>query len=172
MAQLSLSAKKMAIMVSAGFDETQFINIQKSMMSSNAWLKVISNKPGLVNGANDGMLGMAYPVDAVLSETLAIDYDGLIIPGGKAHIEKLLAEPHAMRILRAFLREDMPVLFIEEAAQILSEIESDVQESDFESGADISIVRNVVKASAAASAPSALAALAQALAYSEEADAA
>ena len=172
MAQLSLSAKKMAIMVSAGFDETQFINIQKSMMSSNAWLKVISNKPGLVNGANGGMLGMAYPVDAVLSETLAIDYDGLIIPGGQAHVEKLLSEPHAMRILRAFLREDMPVLFMEEAVDLLSAIESEVQESDFESGADISIVRNVVRATAQASAPSSLSALADALAYSEEAAAA
>ena len=88
MAQQSLSAKKMAIMVSAGFDEDQFINIQKSMMSSNGWLKVISNKPGLVNGTNNGMLGMAYPVDAVLSETLAIDYDGLIIPGGASTYRK------------------------------------------------------------------------------------
>ena len=171
MAQHSLSAKKMAIMVSAGFDETQFINVQKSMMSQNGWLKVISNKPGLVNGANNGMLGMAYPVDAVLSETLAIDYDGLIIPGGAAHIEKLKSEPHALRILRAFLREDMPVLFIEEALELLGETESDIASSDF-SDDDVSLVKNVVRASASASMSAALSSLAQALSFSEEEQAA
>lgn len=171
MAQHSLSAKKMAIMVSAGFDETQFINVQKSMMSQNGWLKVISNKPGLVNGTSNGMLGMAYPVDAVLSETLAIDYDGLIIPGGAAHIEKLKGEPHALRILRAFLREDMPVLFIEEALDLLGEADSDIVSSDF-SDDDVSLVKNVVRASASASMSAALSSLAQALGYSEEEQAA
>ena len=171
MAQHSLSAKKMAIMVSAGFDETQFINVQKSMMSQNGWLKVISNKPGLVNGANNGMLGMAYPVDAVLSETLAIDYDGLIIPGGAAHIEKLKSEPHALRILRAFLREDMPVLFIEEALELLGETDSDIASSDFNDD-DVSLVKNVVRASASASMSAALSSLAQALSFSEEEQAA
>ncbi len=171
MAQQSLSAKKMAIMVSAGFDETQFINIQKSMMSQNGWLKVISNKPGLVNGTNNGMLGMAYPVDAVLSETLAIDYDGLIIPGGAAHIEKLKAEPHALRILRAFLREDMPVLFVEEAVDMLADVESEISASDF-NDEDVSLVKNIVRASGSASMSSALSSLAHALGYSEEEQAA
>ena len=171
MAQQSLSAKKMAIMVSAGFDETQFINIQKSMMSQNGWLKVISNKPGLVNGSKDGMLGMAYPVDAVLSETLAIDYDGLIIPGGASHIQKLIAEPHAMRILRAFLREDMPVLFVGEASQMLDELDASINASDFGDD-EISLVKNVVCANGNASMSTALNALAQALSFSEEEQAA
>ena len=171
MAQLSLSAKKMAIMVSAGFDETQFINIQKSMMSQNGWLKVISNKPGLVNGTKDGMLGMAYPVDAVLSETLAIDYDGLIIPGGAAHIEKLAAEPHALRILRAFLREDMPVLFVAEAFDLLAETDSEISASDFNDDA-VCLHRNVVRAASDASMTTALTTLAQALGFSEEEQAA
>lgn len=171
MAQQSLSAKKMAIMVSAGFDEAQFINLQKSMMSQNGWLKVISNKPGLVNGTANGMLGMAYPVDAVLSETLAIDYDGLIIPGGAAHVEKLKGEPHALRILRAFLREDMPVLFIDEAIDMLGEIETDVALSDF-SDDDVSLQKNIVKASGNASMSAALYSLAEALSYSDEEQAA
>ncbi|MGC6516587.1 MAG: DJ-1/PfpI family protein [Candidatus Puniceispirillaceae bacterium] len=171
MAQSSLSAKKMAIMVSAGFDETQFINVQKSMMSANAWLKVISNKPGLVNGSNNGMLGMAYPVDAVLSETLAIDYDGLIIPGGASHIEKLKSEPHAIRILRAFLREDMPVLFIDDAVSMLSDVEAEISVSDFGDD-DVNLVKNVVSVTANASMSAALSSLADALSYSDEEQAA
>lgn len=171
MAQQTLSAKKIAIMVAANFDETQFINIQKAMMASNAWLKVVSNKSGLVNGAKDDMLGMAYPVDALLSETLAIDYDALIIPGGAKHIAALAQEPHAMRILRAFLREEMPVLFIDDATSLLSEAGSDITDSDFGDDA-VSAVKHVVKANADASLTEALSLLAEAFTASDEEQAA
>lgn len=172
MSQQSLSAKKLAIMVSAGFDEAQFIAMQKSMMAANGWLKVISNKPGLVNGANGGMLGMAYPVDAALSETLAIDYDGIIIPGGAAHIAKIAQEPHALRILKAFMRESMPILMIGEAADLLASAGSDLSRDDFASSEDVSVIRHIVVASAEATPASMMSAMAQALNYAEEEQAA
>ena len=172
MAQQSLSAKKIAIMVSAGFDEAQFIDIQKAMMTNNAWLNVISNKPGLVNGARDGMLGMAYPVDSVLSETLAIDYDALIIPGGVKHIEALIEEPHALRILRAFLREDMAVLFIDDAIDMLGQVESEVSLSDFDNNLDIELKSSIVKAKSKAPISSILSELAIAMSVADEEQAA
>lgn len=172
MAQHSLSAKKMAIMVSAGFDETQFINIQKSMMVNNAWLKVVSNKPGLVNGTSNGSFGMAYPVDAVLSETLAIDYDGLIIPGGAKHIAALAEEPHALRILRAFLREDMAVMVIDEATDLLAMVDAPAVASDFDDSKDIDSKASVVRAKDGASLPEALAMMAAIVNASEEEQAA
>ena len=172
MAQQSLSAKKIAIMVSAGFDEAQFIDIQKAMMTNNAWLKVVSNKLGLVNGARDGMLGMAYPVDSVLSETLAIDYDALIIPGGVKHIEALIEEPHALRILRAFLREDMAVLFIDDAIDMLGQVESEVSLSDFDNNLDIELKSSIVKAKSKAPISSILSELAMAMSVADEEQAA
>ena len=172
MAQHSLSAKKIAIMVSAGFDEAQFIDIQKSMMANHGWLKVVANKPGLVNGARDGMLGMAYPVDATIAETLAIDYDGLVIPGGEKHIATLSEEPHALRILRAFLRESMPVLLIEEAATMLDHIESDVTSSDFDASQAIDCQASIARAQKDASMTSSLAALAEIMHSQEEEQAA
>ena len=70
---------------------------------------------------------MSYPADATLSTTLAIDYDALIVPAGSRHIESLKTEAHAKRVLRAFLREDMPVLLQGEAIAIIDLIE-DVSE--------------------------------------------
>ena len=54
-----------------------------------------------------------------VSTALAIDYDGLIIPAGKRHIDALANEAHAKRVLRAFLREDMPVLLQGDASAML-----------------------------------------------------
>ena len=114
-----LSGKTIAIMVASGFDETGFIAIQRAMMEAGAKLKILSREAGLTNAWNGSGWGMSYPADATLSTALAIDYDGLIIPAGKRHIETLENEAHAKRVLRAFLREDMPVLLQDDATAML-----------------------------------------------------
>ena len=114
-----LSGKTIAIMVASGFDETGFIAIQRAMMEAEAKLKIVSREAGLTNAWRGTGWGMSYPVDARLSTVLAIDYDGLIIPAGKRHIDTLKNEAHAKRVLRAFLREDMPVMLQGEATAML-----------------------------------------------------
>ena len=133
MTKTTLSGQKIAIMVATGFDEQNFIEIQKMLMGQNAQLKVISPVAGLVQGRTGTQLGMSYPVDALLSETLAVDYDGLIIPFGEAHLSVLAEELHASRIIRAFLREDMPVLVQADALKLISEIDSSIQSDALQS---------------------------------------
>ena len=122
--QLSnLSGKTIAIMVASGFDEDTFIAIQRAMMAVNAKLRVISRDAGLTNAWNGTGWGMSYPVDATLSTTLAVDYDALIIPSGERHIATLGAEAHAKRLIRAFTRENMAVLLLDEASALLELID-------------------------------------------------
>ena len=121
----NFSGKTIAIMVASGFDETAFIAIQRAMMTAGGKLKVVSREAGLTNAWNGTGWGMSYPADATLSTTLAIDFDALIVPSGSRHIESLKTEAHAKRVLRAFLREDMPVLLQGEAISLLDLIEDD-----------------------------------------------
>ena len=118
-----LNGKTIAIMVASGFDEIAFIAIQRAMMEAGAKLKIVSRETGLTNSWNGTGWGMSYPADATLSTALAIDYDGLIIPAGKRHIDTLEKEAHAKRVLRAFLREDMPVLLQGDATVMLQVID-------------------------------------------------
>ena len=118
-----LSGKTIAIMVASGFDETAFIAIQRAMMEAGAKLKIVSREAGLTNAWNGAGWGMSYPADATLSTVLAIDYDGLIIPAGKRHIDTLENEAHAKRVLRAFLRENMPVLLLGNAIAMLQMVD-------------------------------------------------
>jgi len=167
-----LSGKTIAIMVASGFDETSFIAIQRALTEAGAKLKIVSREVGLTNAWNGNGWGMSYLADATLSTTLAIDYDGLIIPGGEKHISTLSEEPHALRILRAFLRESMPVLLIEEAATMLDHIESDVTSSDFDASQAIDCQASIARAQKAASMTSSLAALAEIMHSQEEEQAA
>jgi protease I len=120
----NFSGKTIAIMVASGFDEAGFIAIQRAMMVAGGKLKVVSREAGLANAWNGTGWGMSYPADATLSTTLAIDYDALIVPSGSRHIESLKTEAHAKRVLRAFFREDMPVLLQGEAIAMVDLIEA------------------------------------------------
>ncbi|MFL2845833.1 MAG: DJ-1/PfpI family protein [Candidatus Puniceispirillaceae bacterium] len=119
----NFSGKTIAIMVASGFDETAFIAIQRAMMAAGGKLKVVSREAGLTNAWNGTGWGMSYPADATLSTTLAIDFDALIVPSGSRHIESLKTEAHAKRVLRAFFRENMPVLLQGEATSLIDLIE-------------------------------------------------
>ncbi len=117
------SGKTIAIMVANGFEETGFIAIQRAMMNAGAKLKVVSRETGLTNAWSGNGWGMSYPADATLSTALAIDYSALIVPAGIRHVDSLKSEAHAKRVLRAFLRENMPVLLQGEAVELIELIE-------------------------------------------------
>ena len=53
---------------------------RKMLLAQNIVLKVISPNAGLVNGVTGGQVAMSYPVDVAFNETLAIDFDALVIP--------------------------------------------------------------------------------------------
>ena len=142
----TLSARKLALMVANGFDETQFVELQKLSMQNNAVLKIVSATSGLVNSAAESGMPMSYPVDTSLSETLAIDYDALILIEGK-HLETLKDEPHAGRIIRAFLRSDMPVLSIGGAASLVEAFGTDISAADIQDMAPHGRKDNLVFAS-------------------------
>ena len=114
-----LDGRTVAILVSNGFDEVEFTDPQKRLIELGATVKVVSRVKNLVNGWYEGNWGHFFPVHADVSDTLAIDFDGLIIPGGTRSVEKLFDDPHAKRILKAFLKADMPVLLIGDSVKLL-----------------------------------------------------
>lgn len=118
-----LTGKKVAIMVANGFDEIEFVEPQKKLIEAGATVKVISRASGLVNGWYGGSWGHFFPVDGDLADTLAVDYDGLVVPGGSRSVDKLAEDPHAKRILKAFMRAAMPVALLGEASGLLVAIE-------------------------------------------------
>lgn len=113
-----LVGRNIAIMVANGFDEIEFTEPQKRLIEAGATVRVVSRANGLVNGWYDGGWGHFFPVDADLAETLAVDYDGLVVPGGIRSIDKMADDPHAKRILKAFLRADVPTALIGDACKL------------------------------------------------------
>ena len=57
MTKTTLSGQKIAIMVATGFEEKNFVEIQKMLIGQNAQLRVISASTGLVQGRTGTQLG-------------------------------------------------------------------------------------------------------------------
>ena len=122
MNSIASAGKKIAMMTANGFNEAEFITLQREIMAQQAQARIISSHNGVVYSDPKTGNGISYAVDSQLSETLAIDYDCLIVVGGSEHIYTLTKEPHAIRLIRAFLRETMPILLIREASKLLDVI--------------------------------------------------
>lgn len=122
MNSIASTEKKIAMMTANGFNESEFIALQKAIMAQQAQARIITCHNGLVYSDPKTGNGISYAADSQLSETLAIDYDGLIVVGGPKHIDILTEDPHAIRLMRAFLRESMPILLVSEASKLLDVI--------------------------------------------------
>ena len=118
----SLSGKTIAIVVCSGFEEQPFVALQRQLTEAGASVKVVSRDNGVTNGWSGNTWGLSYPVDAALAETLAVDYDGVVIPHGERHSNLLINDAHGKRVVNAFLREDAPALVIGSSVDMIAEL--------------------------------------------------
>ena len=118
-----LAGRTIAVLLANGFEEEEFTEPQKRLIEAGATTKIVSRANGLVNGWYEGSWGHFFPIDQDLAETLAIDYDGLVVPGGSRAVDKLAEEPHASRVIKAFVRAGAPVTIIGDAVGLLATLE-------------------------------------------------
>lgn len=116
----ALQSLKIAVLISNGFNETEFLSIQKAMIEQGASLRIISTDSGLVNGWDGKGWGHNFAIDAQLNTALGIDYDALIIPGGQRSLDKLKLTAHSRRFIGSFLAALKPVACMGDAVQLLA----------------------------------------------------
>lgn len=116
----TLQSQKIAVLISNGFNETDFLMIQKAMIEQGASLRIVSTDSGLVNGWDGKGWGHNFAIDAQLNTALGIDYDAVIIPGGQRSLDKLKLTAHSRRFIGSFLAAMKPVVCMGDAVQLLA----------------------------------------------------
>lgn len=116
----ALQSQKIAVLISNGFNESEFLLIQRAMIDQGASLKIISTDSGLVNGWDGKGWGHNFAIDAQLNTALGIDYDAVIIPGGQRSLDKLKLTAHSRRFIGSFLAAMKPVVCMGDAVQLLA----------------------------------------------------
>jgi protease I len=116
----ALQSQKIAVLMSNGFNEKDFLMIQKAMIDQGASLRIVSTDSGLVNGWDGKGWGHNFAIDAQLNTALGIDYDAVIVPGGQRSLDKLKLTAHSRRFIGSFLAAMKPVICMGDAIQLMA----------------------------------------------------
>jgi len=119
-----LSNKRVAILVTDGFEQEELTSPLAALKKAGARVDIIAPEMGKVRGWKHTDWGDSFAVDEVVSAVSVEDYDALVLPGGVINPDQLRQKSEAVAFVRAFVRSGKPVASICHGPQIL--IEADV----------------------------------------------
>jgi protease I len=112
MANDNLKGKKVAILVTDGFEQDELLKPREALDKAGAETKVVSLKAGPVKGWDMTKWGKEVPADLTLDNARPDDFDALLLPGGVINPDKLRMEPKAVAFVKAFFDANKPVAAI------------------------------------------------------------
>jgi protease I len=110
--ELGLKGRKVAILATDGVEQVELVEPRKALDAAGAVTQLISPKEGAIQGMNHDQKGDMLPVDRLLSEAHASEYDALLLPGGVANPDTLRMDPAAVQFVREFMLSEKPVAAI------------------------------------------------------------
>ena len=114
-----LTGKRVAILASNGFEESELLEPMRALRDHGAEVEVVSPESGNIQGFRHFDRGQSVPVDRDVAEASAADYDALVIPGGRGP-EYLRTYPAVVAAVQHFFEANKPVAAICHAAQLLA----------------------------------------------------
>lgn len=106
-----LKGKNVAILIAPiGTEQVEFTEPKKAVENAGASVDVISFESGDAQTMNhDTEKGKTFPVDKVVTDVSAGDYDALIVPGGTVGADKLRGNADVVSFVRDFFAQEKPV---------------------------------------------------------------
>ena len=110
--ELGLKGRKVAILATDGVEQVELTEPRKALDAAGAVTHLVSPKAGTIQGMNHDDKGDMLPVDKVLGDVRASEYDGLLLPGGVKNPDTLRMDQQAVQFVREFMLADKPVAAI------------------------------------------------------------
>ena len=107
-----LDGKKVAILVTDGFEQVEMTKPRQALQDAGAETKIVSIKSGKIQGMHHADKGDKFDVDLTLDDANSDDFDALLIPGGLMNPDTLRANDDALEFARRFFEEGKPVAAI------------------------------------------------------------
>lgn len=112
MANPDLSGRRIAILSTDGFEQSELEVPMAALVGAGARVDVVSPRPGSIQGMRHNLKGDRIKVDVALDQAQADDYDALVLPGGVANPDALRINKKAVDFVRAFSLDDKPIAAI------------------------------------------------------------
>lgn len=107
-----LKGKKIAILATDGFEQSELIEPRKGLEQAGAQVVVIAPKAGKIKGWKHTDWGESVSVDKELAKADVHDYDALVLPGGVMNPDHLRMQPEAVDFVGQFVKSGKPVAAI------------------------------------------------------------
>jgi protease I len=108
----ALKGKKIAIIATDGFEQSELEKPKKYLEGEGAETHVISLKSGSIKGWDEKDWGDKVDVDKVIGDVKVADYDALVLPGGQMNPDVLRTKPEVVSFIGEFVRSGKPVAAI------------------------------------------------------------
>lgn len=109
---MHLTGKKVAILATDGFEQSELEEPRKALIKHGADVKIISPKDGKIRGWQHTDWGKEVDVDLSLEDARAEDFDALVLPGGVMNPDKLRASEKAVEFVKGFTDRKKPIAAI------------------------------------------------------------
>ncbi len=112
MTTLTLDRKKVAILVTDGFEQAELLEPRTALDEAGANTQVVSPAGTKVKGWNHKEWGNEVPVDVPLESADAEEFDALLLPGGVMNPDQLRMNPAAVQFVKDFVDAGKPIAAI------------------------------------------------------------
>ncbi|WP_164101834.1 type 1 glutamine amidotransferase domain-containing protein [Candidatus Laterigemmans baculatus] len=112
MAAQPLQGKRIALLATDGVEQVELTEPWEAVKKAGATVELISLKAGKIQGVHHDEKGDQFPVDKVIDDVSAEDYDGLLLPGGVFNPDALRMNEVAVDFVRDFFKQSKPVAAI------------------------------------------------------------
>lgn len=117
----SLKGKKVAILATDGFEESELLEPKKALDDAGAKTTLVSLKKGKIKGWSKGAWSKNLEVDQTVDEADPTEFDALMLPGGVMNPDKLRLDEKAIAFAQHFVDEKKPIAAICHGPQLLIE---------------------------------------------------
>lgn len=108
----TLDTLKVAVLVADGFEQSEMAEPRRALDEAGAQTVLISLKAGEVRAWSQANWGDSYPVERVLMDVDASEFDALLLPGGVLNPDKLRMDRGAVEFVKAFGDAGKPIAAI------------------------------------------------------------
>src|SRR5438270_519621 len=112
MENVNLTGKRVAIMATDGFEQSELMEPRKEFEGAGETTVVVSPKDGKIKGWNHTDWGNEVAVDMPLKSAKAEDFDALLLPGGVMNPDHLRMTPEAVNFAAEFVQRGKPIAAI------------------------------------------------------------
>ena len=107
-----LKGRRVAILATDGVEQVELEEPRKALDGAGAITHLVAPQGGSIQAMNHDDKGARLPVDRVLGQVHARDYDALLLPGGVANPDRLRTNQEAVQFVREFMLAEKPVAAI------------------------------------------------------------